>query len=97
MKPPFISSLCIPDDLVDDESMCDSLAASLSAEQSQSKYFGLILSILLSSHYRYYHLSTKQNLLYIITFYFTHTEIFASNFACEKAFRILLRPIREAK
>ena len=30
-------------------------------------------------------------------FYFIHTEIFASNFACEKAFRILLPPIREAK
>ena len=29
--------------------------------------------------------------------YFIHTEIFASNFACEKAFRILLPPIREAK
>ena len=32
-----------------------------------------------------------------IVIYFIHTEIFASNFACEKAFRILLPPIREAK
>ena len=29
--------------------------------------------------------------------YFIHTEIFASNLLREKAFRILLRPIREAK
>ena len=31
------------------------------------------------------------------TIYFIYTEIFASNFAVWKAFRILLRPIREAK
>ena len=38
----ILTHVCIPDDLADDESMCDS--ASLSAEQSQSKYmyFGLI-------------------------------------------------------
>ena len=63
----LILGLCIPDDDIDDESSY--VPVFFTAQQQQSKYFGLIfnVSILLSSHCRYYHLSTKQNLLYVIT------------------------------
>ena len=64
----FISSFCIPDDLVDDETVY--APASFTAQQQKSKYFGLILSIgiLLSSHLRVLPLiSSKQNLPYVIT------------------------------
>ena len=65
----FISSLCIPDDLVDDETVY-ARPASFTAQQQKSKHFGLILSIgiLLSSHLQVLPLiSSKQNLLYVIT------------------------------
>ena len=70
LRPSFISLLCIPDDLVDEEYMYLYNPGSFSADQEESKYFGLIynVSILLSSHCRYYHLSSKHSLLYMIAF-----------------------------
>ena len=78
MRPPVIS-LCISDDLVDEVSLYAGSPGSLKAQQEESTYFGLIfnVSILLSSHCRYYHLSSKQSFLYIITF--SSTPICISN------------------
>ena len=44
LRPPFISSLCISDDLVDDEKL-HVYAPALFTAQQQSKYFHLILSL----------------------------------------------------
>ena len=76
LRPPFISSLWISDDLVD-ESLCS--RGFTGVQQEESKYFGLIfnVSILLSSHCRYYHLSSKHSLLYMIAF--SSTPICISN------------------
>ena len=57
---PLVISLCISDDLVDEESLYAGSPGSFKAQQEESKYFFLIfnISILFSCHcgYMYYHL-----------------------------------------
>ena len=82
LRPLVISLLCNSDDLVDEESSPGSFV-----QPEETKYFGLIfnISILFSCHcrYMYYHLiSSKQSLLYIITFSSTPTCISNIIFIC---------------
>ena len=72
-KPRFISSLWILDDPVDDQRLHASVA--FNAQQAQSKYLFWTLVFYFHLICMYYHLSTKQNLLYVITLSSTSISI----------------------
>ena len=73
LRPPFISSLWILDDPVDDQRL--HVSVTCNAQQGQSKYLFWTLVFYFHLICMYYHLSTEQNLLYVITLSLTSISI----------------------